>query len=66
MIFYRGPVGSELSLIGEFTSAQERCFAFNLYDFATLLTYPSGEEGDILLIQIISTFLHGSKRGGGG
>jgi hypothetical protein len=61
MILYRGPVSSALSLIGGVhIGARARCFTFNLYGLAILLAYPSGEEGGILLIQIISTYLHGS------
>jgi hypothetical protein len=33
---------------------------------ATLLAYPSGEEGGNFLLQIISTWLRYAKRGGGG
>ncbi len=41
---------------------QERCLRFNLYGLAISLAYPSGEEGGILLLQMISTT--GSLRGG--
>jgi hypothetical protein len=39
-----------------------RCLILNLYGLAISLAYPSGEEGDNLLIQI-STCRHGLKGG---
>ncbi len=37
----------------------------NTYDLAMSLSYPGGEEGGNLLVQMISTFRHGFRGGGG-
>ncbi len=51
----------------EYTSAQERCLTFNWYGLdIKLARLSSGNEGSILLAQIISTCRRGLWRGGGG
>jgi hypothetical protein len=51
---------------GEFITAKERFFTLNCYGLAIPLAFLSGVKGNILLVQPISTCLHGAYRKGAG